>query len=50
MQRNSQVQVRHLIEEFWKTTHLQCGYELLYTPHIAKVGRIMQIGKAPMHF
>lgn len=29
--------VRHLIEEFWKTTHLQCGYELLYTPHIAKV-------------
>lgn len=31
------MQVRHLIEDFWKTTHLQRGYQLLYTPHIAKV-------------
>lgn len=32
-------QVRHLIEDFWKDIHLQNGYQLLYTPHIAKVGR-----------
>ena len=31
------LQVRHLIEGFWKDTHLQHGYQLLYTPHIAKV-------------
>lgn len=31
-------QVRHLIEDFWKDIHLQHGYQLLYTPHIAKVG------------
>lgn len=29
--------VRHLTEEFWKSTHLKNGYQLLYTPHIAKV-------------
>ena len=29
--------VRHIIEGFWKDTHLARGYELLYTPHIAKV-------------
>lgn len=29
--------VRHLIEDFWKDIHLQHGYQLLYTPHIAKV-------------
>jgi threonyl-tRNA synthetase len=29
--------VRHLVENFWKTVHLQSGYQLLYTPHIAKV-------------
>ena len=32
------LQVRHLIEDFWKNTHLATGYQLLYTPHIAKVG------------
>lgn len=29
-------QVRHLIEGFWKDIHLSSGYQLLYTPHIAK--------------
>lgn len=33
----AELQVRHLIEGFWKDTHLQHGYQLLYTPHIAKV-------------
>eukprot|EP01018_Ginkgo_biloba_P026179 Gb_06729 [translate_table: standard] len=29
--------VRHHIEDFWKKTHLQHGYEFLYTPHVAKI-------------
>lgn len=29
--------VRHMLETFWKEVHLKSGYELLYTPHIAKV-------------
>src|SRR3990172_5108370 len=29
--------VRRLIEDFWKAEHYKRGYELLYTPHIAKV-------------
>ncbi|XP_072982531.1 threonine--tRNA ligase, chloroplastic/mitochondrial 2 [Typha latifolia] len=28
--------IRHLIEDSWKKIHLQHGYELLYTPHVAK--------------
>jgi len=28
--------IRHLIEDFWKKEHLKRGYQLLYTPHIAK--------------
>uniref|UniRef100_A0A1D1YLF9 threonine--tRNA ligase n=2 Tax=Anthurium amnicola TaxID=1678845 RepID=A0A1D1YLF9_9ARAE len=28
--------VRHLIEDSWKKVHIQHGYELLYTPHVAK--------------
>ncbi|PNW77087.1 hypothetical protein CHLRE_10g421600v5 [Chlamydomonas reinhardtii] len=28
--------VRHLIESFWKELHLQRGYQLVYSPHIAK--------------
>ncbi|KAL9314723.1 hypothetical protein ACSQ67_020175 [Phaseolus vulgaris] len=28
--------VRHIIEDFWKNIHLKCGYDLLYTPHVAK--------------
>lgn len=29
--------VRHTLESYWKDVHLQRGYQLLYTPHIAKV-------------
>ncbi|MFT6080369.1 MAG: threonyl-tRNA synthetase [Planctomycetota bacterium] len=28
--------VRHKIEEFWKNEHLKGGYDLAYSPHIAK--------------
>ncbi|KAG8364483.1 hypothetical protein BUALT_Bualt18G0002000 [Buddleja alternifolia] len=28
--------VRHIIEDTWKNIHLQRGYDLLYTPHVAK--------------
>ena len=30
-------QIRHLIEQFWKDEHFKAGYELLYSPHIAKL-------------
>jgi threonyl-tRNA synthetase len=29
--------VRHHIETFWKELHLARGYDLVYSPHIAKV-------------
>lgn len=29
--------VRKLIEDFWQNEHLRNGYELIYSPHIAKV-------------
>lgn len=29
--------VRRLIEDFWKDAHVEGGYELLYTPHVANV-------------
>ncbi|KAJ7531777.1 hypothetical protein O6H91_14G058000 [Diphasiastrum complanatum] len=29
--------VRQLIEDYWKKIHLRKGYELLYTPHVAKL-------------
>ncbi len=29
--------VRRIIEDFWKAEHLKRGYDLVYTPHIAKV-------------
>ncbi|XP_024395758.1 threonine--tRNA ligase, chloroplastic/mitochondrial 2 isoform X2 [Physcomitrium patens] len=29
--------VRHIIEDYWKKMHFANGYELLYTPHIAKL-------------
>ncbi|GAB5046121.1 threonine--tRNA ligase [Thermodesulfovibrio sp. TK110] len=29
--------VRKIIEDFWKDEHLKAGYQLLYTPHIAKL-------------
>lgn len=28
--------MRHIIEDAWKKIHLQRGYDLLYTPHVAK--------------
>ncbi|KAM7498407.1 hypothetical protein LguiA_022821 [Lonicera macranthoides] len=28
--------VRHIIEDTWKNIHIQRGYDLLYTPHVAK--------------
>ena len=30
-------QIRHLIEQFWKDEHYKADYELLYSPHIAKL-------------
>ncbi len=29
--------IRHMIEDFWRKEHFKRGYDLLYTPHIAKV-------------
>jgi threonyl-tRNA synthetase len=29
--------VRNLIEDFWRTQHLRNGYDLIYSPHIAKI-------------
>ncbi|KAK4492923.1 hypothetical protein RD792_000250 [Penstemon davidsonii] len=28
--------IRHIIEDAWKRIHIQHGYDLLYTPHVAK--------------
>ncbi len=28
--------VRHLIEEFWRAEHFRRGYQMVYTPHIAR--------------
>ncbi|KAK6918763.1 Anticodon-binding [Dillenia turbinata] len=28
--------VRHIIEDSWKKIHIQHGYDLLYTPHVAR--------------
>jgi threonyl-tRNA synthetase len=28
--------IRHLIESFWRQQHLQGGYDIIYTPHIAR--------------
>ncbi|XP_062009306.1 threonine--tRNA ligase, chloroplastic/mitochondrial 2 [Rosa rugosa] len=28
--------VRNVIEDLWKKTHIERGYDLLYTPHVAK--------------
>ena len=39
--------VRHLIETYWKEVHLQNGYELLYSPHIAKVSHPHLVHAAP---
>lgn len=29
--------IRRIIEDFWKEEHINRGYDILYTPHIAKV-------------
>jgi threonyl-tRNA synthetase len=28
--------IRHVLEDSWKQIHMQHGYDLLYTPHVAK--------------
>ncbi len=38
--------VRHVLETFWKEVHLKDGYNLLYTPHIAK----LDLWKTSGHF
>lgn len=30
--------VRHEIEDFWRKKHLESGYELVYSPHVAHIG------------
>jgi len=30
--------IRRVIEDFWKDEHCKRGYDIVYTPHIAKVG------------
>ncbi|MEA5596858.1 threonine--tRNA ligase [Rivularia sp. UHCC 0363] len=29
--------IRYIIEEYWRKSHLESGYQLLYTPHIANL-------------
>jgi threonyl-tRNA synthetase len=29
--------IRQIIEDFWRTEHFQRGYDIVYTPHIAKL-------------
>eukprot|EP00195_Chlamydomonas_chlamydogama_P015299 CAMPEP_0202893366 /NCGR_PEP_ID=MMETSP1392-20130828/2946_1 /ASSEMBLY_ACC=CAM_ASM_000868 /TAXON_ID=225041 /ORGANISM="Chlamydomonas chlamydogama, Strain SAG 11-48b" /LENGTH=674 /DNA_ID=CAMNT_0049577671 /DNA_START=104 /DNA_END=2128 /DNA_ORIENTATION=- len=38
--------VRHVVETFWKDLHLQRGYKLVYSPHIAK----LDLWKTSGHF
>jgi len=30
--------IRRVIEDFWKAEHIRRGYDIVYTPHIGKVG------------
>ncbi len=30
--------IRRVIEDFWRDEHIKRGYDILYTPHIAKLG------------
>jgi len=30
--------IRRVIEDFWKTEHIRRGYDIIYTPHIGKIG------------
>lgn len=36
--------IRKLIEDYWKEEHLKNGYELIYTPHLAKLDLWRQSG------
>jgi threonyl-tRNA synthetase len=36
--------IRHIIEEFWVKEHYKNGYELIYTPHVAKLNLWEQSG------
>lgn len=38
--------VRRQMEDFWKDAHVEGGYELLYTPHIAN----LDLWKTSGHF
>jgi threonyl-tRNA synthetase len=38
--------VRRIIEDFWKETHVDSGYEVVYTPHIAN----LNLWKTSGHF
>lgn len=38
--------IRRIIEDYWRETHTQTGYELLYTPHIAN----LDLWKTSGHF
>ncbi len=29
--------MRRVVEDFWRKEHERAGYDLLYTPHIAKI-------------
>ncbi|AFZ18802.1 threonine--tRNA ligase [Allocoleopsis franciscana] len=38
--------IRNIIEDYWKKSHLEAGYQLLYTPHIAN----LELWKTSGHF
>ncbi|MGV0025292.1 threonine--tRNA ligase [Phormidesmis priestleyi] len=38
--------IRHIIEDYWRNAHLDSGYELLYTPHVAN----LDLWKTSGHF
>jgi threonyl-tRNA synthetase len=38
--------IRYLIEDYWRKAHLESGYQLLYTPHIAN----LELWKTSGHF
>ncbi len=39
-------QIRHIIEDYWKRSHLEADYQLLYTPHVAN----LELWKTSGHF
>lgn len=38
--------IRYIIEDYWRKAHLESGYELLYTPHVAN----LNLWKTSGHF